>query len=69
MALAGVYKATELYLIQDSSENHEKTWKFLNNRLTELMQVNDLLNKSDITGFGSKDGVTSAFITVSKLFR
>jgi len=67
VALAGVFKATELYLIQDTSPNHEKTWTFLNNRLAELMQVNDLLNKSDITGIPASDTVTSAFITARNI--
>jgi len=67
VALAGVFKATELYLIQDTSPNNEKTWKFLNNRLAELMQVNDLLNKTDIPGIGGKDTVTSAFTTARNI--
>lgn len=65
MALAGVYKATELYLIQDNSPDSTETWNFLNRRLTEAIQLHEFLTKSELTSQGAKDTVTAAFITVS----
>lgn len=65
IALAGVYKASELYLIQDNSPEHKETWTFLNRRLTEAIQLHDMLLKSDLASQGAKDTVAAAFITVS----
>ncbi|RZC38976.1 COQ9 and/or Kinetochor Ybp2 domain containing protein [Asbolus verrucosus] len=64
LGVAGVYKATELYLIQDKSPEYEATWKFLNRRLAEAVQIHEILCKSDIGVSGPKDAVTSAFVTV-----
>lgn len=63
-----MYKATELYLIQDNSPNNTETWNFLNRRLTEAIQLHDFLTKSDLASQGAKDAATAAFITVSLLF-
>ena len=63
--MAGVYKATELYLIQDTSAEYEATWKFLNRRLSEAVQIHEILCKSDLGSIGPKDAVTSAFVTVN----
>lgn len=65
VALAGVYKATELYLIQDSSVENVETWKFLNRRLSEAIQVHDLLLQSEMAGKVAKDTVSAAFTTVN----
>lgn len=65
IALCGVYKATELYLIQDSSPDNEKTWTFLNRRLTEMVQLHDVLCSSEIASKGAKDAILATFITVS----
>lgn len=64
VALAGVYKATELYMIQDRSSENVETWKFLKRRLTEAIKIHDLLNQTDLIPHGAKDGIMSAFITV-----
>lgn len=60
-----MYKASELYLIQDNSPEHKETWTFLNRRLTEAIQLHDMLLKSDLASQGAKDTVAAAFITVS----
>lgn len=65
IALAGVFKATELYMLQDSSATHAETWKFLNRRLSEAVAIHDVLLKSDKSGKVAQEGITSAFITVS----
>lgn len=37
--LAGVYGATLLYWLGDRSEDNEKTWAFLDNRMTDVMNI------------------------------
>ncbi|XP_066592820.1 glomulin-like [Prorops nasuta] len=37
--LAGIYKATELYMLQDNSEDHMQTWKFLERRIDDASQI------------------------------
>lgn len=68
IGIAGVYKASELYLIQDKSQDHVQTWKFLNRRLIEAVQLYDLISKSDVATQGAKDAAASAFVTVNKSF-
>lgn len=38
--LAGVYSSTLLYWLNDKSDNHENTWKFLNRRIENVMMIN-----------------------------
>ena len=40
--LAGVYGATLLYWLDDSSENHEDSWAFLERRLEDVMRIGRL---------------------------
>ncbi|KAK3610020.1 hypothetical protein CHS0354_032367 [Potamilus streckersoni] len=35
-SLAGVYKSTEIYMLQDKSEDFQNTWEFLNRRMGDL---------------------------------
>ena len=37
--LAGVYGATFLHWLSDSSESHAETWVFLDNRIEDVMQI------------------------------
>lgn len=41
--LAGVYSSTLLYFLDDKSENNEKTWKFLGDRLGEVGKFNKFM--------------------------
>ena len=36
LTLAAIYKSTELFMIQDKSENFKDTYEFLDNRLSDL---------------------------------
>lgn len=63
-----MYKATELYMIQDKSKEFNDTWTFLNRRLKEAVQLHDLLSKSEATSQTAKDTVQSVFITVRNVF-
>lgn len=44
IVLAGIYKTTELYLLQDSSEDHKQTWKFLERRIEDAVQLRRVLS-------------------------
>ena len=37
--LAGVYSATVVYWLNDSSEDFSRTWRFLDRRIDETMQI------------------------------
>ncbi|XP_011066775.1 PREDICTED: ubiquinone biosynthesis protein COQ9, mitochondrial [Acromyrmex echinatior] len=46
MILATIYKATELYMLQDTSEDHKETWLFLERRLKDILQIQTMLSNS-----------------------
>ena len=39
VSLAGVYKSTEVYMLQDSSEDYQDSWEFLDRRLEDLTTI------------------------------
>ena len=43
--MAAIYKSTELFMIQDNSEDFADTIKFLDNRFSDLAQIYKLKNK------------------------
>ncbi|XP_076248614.1 ubiquinone biosynthesis protein COQ9, mitochondrial [Calliopsis andreniformis] len=43
LVLAGIYKTTELYMLQDNSEDHKQTWKFLERRIQDATQIHSVL--------------------------
>ncbi|CAD1475579.1 unnamed protein product, partial [Heterotrigona itama] len=43
IVLAGIYKTTELYMLQDNSEDHQKTWNFLERRIKDATQIHTIL--------------------------
>lgn len=65
IALGALYKATELYLVQDKSADHQQTWDFLSRRIVELFQMHDLLKGTENLGSKSAETFSSAFSTVS----
>lgn len=46
IGLASIFKATELFMLQDTSEDHQKTWQFLEHRITDATKVQDLISQS-----------------------
>ncbi|MGL6187740.1 MAG: COQ9 family protein [Holosporales bacterium] len=46
--LSGVYGATFLYWLKDTSLDHEKTWEFLKNRIDSVMKIQKI--KWDLQG-------------------
>ncbi|KAJ8977185.1 hypothetical protein NQ317_018066 [Molorchus minor] len=67
IGIAAVYKATELYMIQDNSQEYEKTWIFLNKRLIEAVQLHDIISKSDIKSQSTKDTAQAVFVTARNI--
>lgn len=68
--VAGIYKTTELYLLQDSSEEHKNTWEFLNRRIkdaVEMHKVTDAISLPPPDQFvnRTKDVFGAIFGTVS----
>lgn len=43
VVLAGIYKTTELYMLQDNSEDHSQTWRFLERRINDAAQIHSVL--------------------------
>lgn len=43
--LSGVYSATVLFWLGDTSQGHEKTWEFLDRRIENVMQIEKLKAK------------------------
>ncbi|XP_033340744.1 ubiquinone biosynthesis protein COQ9, mitochondrial [Megalopta genalis] len=43
IVLAGIYKTTELYMLQDNSEDHKQTWSFLERRIKDATQIHSIL--------------------------
>jgi len=41
--MASIYKATELYMLQDTSEDHKETWLFLERRIKDTLQMQTML--------------------------
>jgi len=42
MLLGGVFSSTELFMLQDSSENYQDTWKFLDRRFVDISGIPQL---------------------------
>lgn len=50
VVLAGIYKTTELYMLQDGSEDHKQTWQFLERRIKDASQIHGILaSTSDLS--------------------
>uniref|UniRef100_UPI00358F467A ubiquinone biosynthesis protein COQ9-B, mitochondrial-like n=1 Tax=Myxine glutinosa TaxID=7769 RepID=UPI00358F467A len=65
--LAAIYSATELVMVQDSSEDYEETWSFLEHRLANAALVTQAASQAKQTGESLVQGVLGAAITVKNL--
>ncbi|MEM1129174.1 MAG: COQ9 family protein [Pseudomonadota bacterium] len=45
--LSGVYSATLLYWLGDDSSDHQRTWRFLDRRIDDVMQIEKLKSQVD----------------------
>nr|CAD7575572.1 unnamed protein product [Timema californicum] len=64
VALAGIYKMTELCLIQDKSEDYQNTWRFLERRIKDVTHLHGYLHQSEEFSQVAKEAVTATFVTV-----
>ena len=46
MLLSGVIKTTGLYWLNDTSEDHAKTWDFLQNRIDNVLKIGGRIHKA-----------------------
>lgn len=67
IGLACIYKTTELYMLQDSSAEFEKTWTFLERRMEEASLVHEFLVKSEDATHHLQNAVGSAFTTARNI--
>ncbi|XP_056013542.1 ubiquinone biosynthesis protein COQ9, mitochondrial-like [Ostrea edulis] len=56
LSLAAVYKSTEIYMIQDQSEDYADTWLFLENRLEDVVKAGHLARNIQETGSVISEG-------------
>lgn len=67
LGLASIYKATELYMLQDNSTDFERTWKFLARRMEEATVVHDFLIKSEDATVQIQNALGTAFSTARNI--
>lgn len=65
IGLATIFKITELYMLQDTSSQHVKTWDFLNNRMEEAIQIQNILVETSNITDKVQSSFGAAFVTVS----
>ncbi|KAG8524333.1 Ubiquinone biosynthesis protein COQ9, mitochondrial [Galemys pyrenaicus] len=63
--LAGIYNTTELVMMQDSSPDFEDTWRFLENRISDAMNMGHTAKQVKSTGEALVQGLMGAAVTVS----
>lgn len=44
--MSNIYALTEVYMMQDKSEDKQSTWDFLDRRIEEIMAVGGILNQN-----------------------
>ncbi|KFU94712.1 hypothetical protein M959_08878, partial [Chaetura pelagica] len=62
--LTGIYNTTELVMMQDSSPDFEDTWRFLENRVADAMNMGNTASQVQSTGEALVQGLMGAAVTV-----
>ncbi|XP_068267115.1 ubiquinone biosynthesis protein COQ9, mitochondrial [Nyctibius grandis] len=65
--LTGVYNTTELVMMQDSSPDFEDTWRFLENRVADAVNMGNTANQVQSTGEAVVQGLMGAAVTIRNL--
>lgn len=65
--LAGIYNTTELVMMQDSSPDFEDTWRFLENRISDAMNMGHTAKQVKSTGEALVQGLMGAAVTLKNL--
>nr|XP_020441342.1 ubiquinone biosynthesis protein COQ9, mitochondrial [Monopterus albus] len=66
-ALTGIYNATELVMVQDSSPDFQDTWKFLDNRIQDVVNMATTAKQVQSTGEAVVQGLMGAAVTLKNL--
>lgn len=66
-ALTGIFNATELVMIQDSSPDFQDTWNFLDNRIQDVVNMASTAKQVQMTGEAVAQGLVGAAITLKNL--
>ncbi|XP_078042069.1 ubiquinone biosynthesis protein COQ9, mitochondrial-like isoform X2 [Augochlora pura] len=73
IVLAGIYKTTELYMLQDNSEDHKQTWSFLERRIKDATQIHSILTTTSDLALPEQalnratEAASGAFITARNI--
>lgn len=67
VGLAGLYKVTELYLLQDKSEDFAKTWNFLNRRMEEAEHLHGYFLQTENASHFAKQFASATFTTARNI--
>lgn len=70
VVLAGIYKTTELYMLQDHSEDHKLTWQFLERRIKDAIQIRAILSDISLPDQGlsrAAEAASAAFVTARNI--
>ncbi|XP_058501530.1 ubiquinone biosynthesis protein COQ9, mitochondrial isoform X2 [Solea solea] len=65
--LTGIYNTTELVMVQDSSEDFQDTWNFLNNRIQDVVNMASTAKQVQSTGEAVVQGLMGAAVTLKNL--
>ncbi|XP_077607410.1 ubiquinone biosynthesis protein COQ9, mitochondrial [Crocuta crocuta] len=65
--LAGIYNTTELVMMQDSSPDFQDTWRFLENRINDAMNMGHTAKQVKSTGEALVQGLMGAAVTLKNL--
>ncbi|XP_051485071.1 ubiquinone biosynthesis protein COQ9, mitochondrial [Apus apus] len=65
--LTGIYNTTELVMMQDSSPDFEDTWRFLENRVADAMNMGNTASQVQSTGEALVQGLMGAAVTIKNL--
>ncbi|XP_061863466.1 ubiquinone biosynthesis protein COQ9, mitochondrial [Colius striatus] len=65
--LTGIYNTTELVMLQDSSPDFEETWRFLENRVADAMNMGSAADQVQSTGEAVVQGLMGMAVTIKNL--
>lgn len=65
--LTGIYNTTELVMMQDTSPDFEDTWRFLENRVADAMNMSSAAQQVQSTGKALAQGLMGAAVTITNL--
>ncbi|XP_073973834.1 ubiquinone biosynthesis protein COQ9, mitochondrial-like isoform X3 [Rhodnius prolixus] len=67
VGLAGLYKVTELYMLQDTSEDFARTWNFLNRRMEEAEHLEGYFLQTENASQFAKQFASATFTTARNI--